>query len=164
MVNESLARQPITTILLSHNPVSMTFHPSGYQLFIVWMDKTAVDYGVICWQEETSIRDAQVDEAHGAPLSRENRPLSDERDFVSFLKDDTAVDASEKRKRKEDVEQKQTRQKTAEVEGDDVWTIRRDVKLVLKERAAEMRSRGFDSGVSEVSGCRSRLGGCELGY
>jgi hypothetical protein len=100
------ARQPITTILLSHNPVSMTFHPSSYQLLIVCMDKSAVDYAVPCWQERTSISDADNHNAYGSPLSREPRPTGDDESFVPIFKDDTAVDMAERLKRKEDVDGK----------------------------------------------------------
>ena len=115
------------------------------------MDKTAVDYGVICWQEEMSVNAESINEAYGSPLDRETRPTDATDSTSDFLKDDTAVDAAEKRKRKEDVESRLAHQRRAESEGDEGWSIRRDIKLVLKERTEEMRGRGFDSGVSEVS-------------
>lgn len=148
-----VARQPITTILLSHNPVSMTFHPSSYQLLIVCMDKSAVDYAVSCWQQRNSISDAEANNAYGSPLSRET-PLTTAKDdgkFVPYLQDDTATGSVERRKRKEDVDGKQDRQKRVEIDGDEGWTVRRDIELVLKDRAAEMKSYGFEGGVSEVS-------------
>lgn len=120
------------------------------------MDKTAVDYGVICWQEETSISAEANNESYGSPLDREIRPTNTIDTTTDFLKDDTAVDSAEKRKRKDDVESRLAHQKRAETEGDEGWTLRRDTKLVLKERSEEMRGRGFDSGVSEVRR-RSRL-------
>lgn len=147
-----VARRPISTILLSHNPVSMTFHPSAYQLLIVCMDKTAVDYGVFCWQKETSIMAEAINETYGSPLDREVRPTDTIDPASNSLKDDTAIDASERRKRKEDVESRLAHQRRAETEGDEGWTIRRDVELVLKARSEELRGRGFDGGVSEVCG------------
>ncbi|KAH8084759.1 WD40-repeat-containing domain protein [Filobasidium floriforme] len=155
-------RRPISTILLSHNPVSMTFHPSAYQLLIVCMDKTAVDYGVFCWQKETSITAEAINETYGSPLDREVQPTDTIDPASNFLKDDTAIDAAERRKRKEDVESRLAHQRRVETEGDEGWTIRRDVELVLKERSEEMRGRGFDGGVSELNGacfspCGTRL-------
>jgi hypothetical protein len=136
----------------------MTFHPSAYQLLIVCMDKTAVDYGVFCWQKETSVRAEAINETYGSPLDREVPPTEIIDATTSFLKDDTAVDASEKRKRKDDVESRLAHQRQAETDGDEGWTIRRDVELVLKERSEELRGRGFDGGVSEVSGCGFDIG------
>jgi hypothetical protein len=117
------------------------------------MDKNAVDYAVLCWQQRNSISDAEVDNAYGSPLSREMLPTTgnDDGDFVPYLQDDTATGSAERRKRKEEVDGKQDQQKGIETDGDEGWTVRRDIELVLKDRVAEMKSYGFESGVSEVS-------------
>lgn len=122
------------------------------------MDKTAVDYGVFCWQKETSITAEAINETYGSPLDREVRPTDTIDPASNFLKDDTAIDASERRKRKEDVESRLAHQRRVETEGDEGWTIRRDVELVLKERSEELRGRGFDGGVSEVCGDDINIG------
>lgn len=122
------------------------------------MDKTAVDYGVFCWQQETSIMAEAINETYGSPLDREVQPTDTIDPASNFLKDDTAIDAAERRKRKEDVESRLAHQRRVETEGDEGWTIRRDVELVLKERSEEMRGRGFDGGVSEVRGDDINIG------
>jgi len=117
------------------------------------MDKSAVDYAVLCWQQSNSISDAEANDVYGSPLSRETPPTTgnDDGEFVPYLRDDTATGSAERRKRKQDIDGKQDRQKGVESDGDEGWTVRRDIELVLKDRVAEMKSYGFESGVSEVS-------------
>nr|BAJ92128.1 predicted protein [Hordeum vulgare subsp. vulgare] len=145
-------RQPITTILLSHNPVALAFHPSSYQFVAVCMDKSAIDYSVICWQQLTNLHDLDGAEGESSGLSLETPNSAPDPETIQM----------EKARRKIDVERKQARQRTAETEGDEGWTLRRDVSLVLKERVQEMKTRGYTNGVSELNGaifspCGTRL-------
>jgi hypothetical protein len=105
------------------------------------MDKSAIDYGVICWQQLTNLHDLDGAEGESSGLSLETSNLSPDPESIQM----------EKARRKIDVERKQARQRTAETEGDEGWTLRRDVSLVLKERVQEMKTRGHTNGVSEVS-------------